>query len=196
MGKVARTLMVCAAIGFAAQAVNAELVVQMQGPNGENKLRADPGDSVDVYLNVDGPAADTYNQFGLDIFITPGLTAVGYAFVDQSPNPNPFGGANDFTDITDGANLIVEVARAVNGSPDFVTPPGNIMVFTFDTTGTVDGDTFAFDVDAPNAFFDFGRDSRDVLAGQTFTLNIIPEPMTLALLGVGGLVALRRRRTA
>lgn len=196
MGKVVKTLMVCAVIGFAARAANAELVVSIQGANGENKLAANPGDVVEVFLNATGPAADTYNQFGIDIFISSGLTVLSYDFVDQSPNPNPFVvGANDFTTISDTL-ILVEVARAVNGSPDFITPPGNIMVFSFDTTGTVDGDSFTFDVDAPNAFFDFGRDSRDIVAGQTFTLNIVPEPMTLALLGIGGLVALRRRRTA
>ena len=69
---------------------------------------------------------------------------------------------------------------------------------TFDTSGAVDGDSFTMDlfVDTVAHFLNNQLVFRDANAGQAFTLNIVPEPMTLALLGVGGLVALRRRRTA
>jgi hypothetical protein len=181
-------LAICAAIGLAAQVANAELVVSVQGPGGESSLNVNPGDIVDLVVNVSGP--DPYDNFFFDVDISPSLAIVSYSFPqrDGTNVRNIFvaGSPDDFS-----APPTFESAASVAGDRGGA---GTLIAFQVDTAGTSDGDSFTFDI-IPDLF---GLGIQDVanVAGQTFTLNIVPEPMTLALLGVGGLVALRRRRTA
>ncbi len=73
---------------------------------------------------------------------------------------------------------------------------------TIDTTGLAEGE-YSFLVSAAEdrnrigtGLSGLGRGfSFDPLEGAGF-LNVVPEPMTLSLLGLGALALLRRRRTA
>ncbi len=192
MGRLGKLLVVCAVVGFAAQAANAELVVSVQGPAGENKIAADPGDIVDLVVNLDGPGSDTFDSFFFLVDMSSSLSITGYDFPqdtdDGAGGRRPVfapGSPDDFSNPPE-----FEAATSFAGDKG---GPGVLVTFQVDTAGTVDGDSFAFDI-VPD-FFSDGFSDRDAVAGQTFTLTI-PEPMTLALLGIGGLVALRRRRTA
>lgn len=60
------------------------------------------------------------------------------------------------------------------------------------TTGTISG---GFDLSRDYQFFAYVQDYRNnQIKINSVTLTAVPEPATLALLSVGGLVALRRRR--
>ena len=59
-------------------------------------------------------------------------------------------------------------------------------------SGTLeDGSLFSFGLDSS---FDNSGDFFDL--GATLTVTLVPEPGSLALLGLGGLTMLRRRRSA
>ncbi len=91
-------------------------------------------------------------------------------------------------------------------SPAF-TAPLIVGQLSFDTSGRMDGDSIDFGVSSaaeianPNLGFSLsglaiGGGAAELIEGGG-TLNIVPEPATLALLGIGGIaMALRRRRAA
>ena len=65
--------------------------------------------------------------------------------------------------------------------------------FSFSGTASVSGDAGTYNISAFDAFDDFpGSDNAVFLEGSSITL--IPAPGAAALLGMGGLVATRRRR--
>ena len=71
-------------------------------------------------------------------------------------------------------------------------------IFTFqgsiDMTGLGPNDTFGdWEITLSDEFDDFGID-HTYLSGSTITINKVPAPAGLAILGLGGLVAARRRR--
>ena len=63
-------------------------------------------------------------------------------------------------------------------------------------SGTLeDGSLFSFGLNTSfNSFFNTSEDFFDL--GATLTVTLVPEPGSLALLGLGGLTMLRRRRSA
>ncbi len=121
------------------------------------------------------------------------------------------GAANDRGDGGDGNYIGLVFGQTV--FPDFGFPPnpasdftgGEVLVATFSveilagSSGVVDWSTA---VDALSQFtlqiFDGGDNSSTVPAsfnfGSTGAVNVVPAPSAMALLGLGGLVAGRRRR--
>ena len=95
--------------------------------------------------------------------------------------------------------------------PTIVAAPGDhdiLARFAFDWTGTPGDFEFTLDLDTLNSYLrltDFSKEAFALPTGQwysgpiidaddnSFTVHI-PEPVSISLLGLGGLVILRRRR--
>ena len=151
-----------------------------------------------VYLNVTG--TDQVTAFNLKAQIGDGT----------GPNAEPvfesiaFGGgmwdahANTVTGgPISGAGQFAQASVAFNTSVS-VPADGLLLTLTIDTTGFFDGDSF----DLLLKGTDIGSDSDFVVIGggtlapgiTNGTINIVPEPTSMALLSMGGLLALRRRK--
>jgi len=170
-----RSLLVCLAVVLMAGFVSAATVT-LTTPSGTNDVYAN--DSITVTINdavggFGGLAAFTINVDNVAVFdsawINPGfggMVPVGYT-------PSVSG---------TGFNVLM------NGIPFGTTPTGDIITITFDVAAAAlygDVITIAHTSGSLNNAF------SGVVATQT--LNVVPEPMTLALLGLGGLF-LRRRK--
>ncbi len=144
-----------------------------------------PGSTTTIYIISDtsGASGDywTYLEWNLPSAGSMGVTFGGL------PNADIFAAAGNTASITDWSGAIVDVEFNAADSG------GNVAAgthFKFDMTigggAATDGsDDFNIWTTKPN---DGSYPVDDVL-----TINIIPEPMTIALLGLGGLF-LRRRR--
>jgi hypothetical protein len=64
---------------------------------------------------------------------------------------------------------------------------GSIITFTV-------GDIAEYGTASSIGYLVEGATAQMSMAGMEFTSTVIPEPMTIALLGLGGLFLLRRRR--
>ncbi len=99
----------------------------------------------------------------------------------------PIGGAEQFADAYVAFNTTASVPAN-----------GLLLTLTIDTTGFFDGDSFGLLLEGS----EMGVDSNFVVAGggalaadiTNGTINIVPEPASIALMSIGGLLALRRRK--
>ena len=94
-----------------------------------------------------------------------------------SENPNPPGGASK--------------AEILSGGPLF--PPATFQEYVFTTTAgpsTAGGVTLQFKVDTGG-----GADRVGDVVIDDVSVKVVPEPSSLALLGLGGLAFFRRRRS-
>lgn len=125
---------------------------------------------------------------GLDFNGRTGVTP-DYRATIAGDNANPGNGLQTPTGWT-----FLPLAISQTGVPGAATGLDDIYRVTW-TTSDPTARTVVLTVDAAGFGYQAGglRQSTDIDAG-TFTINIIPAPGAAALLGLGGLVAIRRRR--
>jgi len=96
-----------------------------------------------------------------------------------------------------GAEQFAQASVAFNTTVS-VPADGLLLTLTIDTTGFFDGDSF----DLLLKGTEIGSDSDFVVIGggtlapdiTNGTINVVPEPASMSLLALGGLMALRRRK--
>lgn len=136
-----------------------------------------PLSSLDFDITVDAGGVGGNASWASEVFIGLRHVPSGFTFTADG---------NDI-DLTD------------DGPNDLLFGWGNSGgIFTFqgsvDMTGLGPNDTAGdWEVTLIDQFDDFGVD-HSYLAGSTITINKVPAPAGLAILGLGGLVAARRRR--
>lgn len=122
----------------------------------------------------------------------------GTAAANQAPtiNPNPFTGPTFNTDVDTSASFNLLTGADPEGRP--IVYGG--LVQPFGVSGATLASNGAFNwnlAGVANGLYTFGYSVTDELGLSTqgtFTVNVIPTPGSLALLGMGGLIAGRRRR--
>jgi len=202
MGKIVRLLLVGALVAFATSAANADYLISVvDNGTGLNSAVRAPGQSITLGVTLEGNPPNTHDSADFNvIFSRGGLVLTSFAWA----NP-PFltGGLNDFSDPKIG-ELPVEMTTA--GAHFGANSNAFGTVFQTGTLVTLDlmvpgnwapvPDSIEVTVQQGASFQDFVNfEFPETTVGAPFTL-LIPEPATLALLGIGGLAALRRRRHA
>ncbi len=149
-----------------------------------------PAGSVDIIFlaDLDGPESDSASN---------GLEFTGFTFSADFMSAT-------FTQATSTSQTQVDGAREfkVGGASLFGAIPMPIQVGTLEVLAPADlapGDYFVV-VDNSREQFNTSKVGKsgadpDALFGSG-TVRVTPEPATLALLGIGGLAVLRRRRTS
>lgn len=138
--------------------------------------------------------------FAFDLDVT-GSGDAGFTLSDIAPDASVFGW---------NGSISGNVASGLGGSSDILGPTldsslDGVAVYTFKVTGDSEGSvTFlASDGAGPNPAVQFGIEGGvvilpgfydDIDFGNGVTIRVTPAPSGMALLGLGGLAAARRRR--
>ncbi len=162
------------------------VVVQDAPDTGNSSITVAPGEEFSVWVNITGDAGFESESFGLDLAAR-GL-ALDYRGYSLPPPVFITGGVNDFSDLT---SLHFE-ALTDNAGEVFSSGP----LVKLDLTASSDPGGGVSTVDVIDGFFNCGFSGCNVISGETFTVNVTPEPATLLLLSLGGVAALRRRNSA
>ncbi len=122
---------------FIASVASADLVVSVQGSNGESELSIAPGDPLDLLVMADGPQGDSFASFALNVWVSNG----GVPVVDHRLG-SAFDGGWDFSDVSNPADLRFEGATGIGS----ISGPGELVSISIDTFGVVVNDHYSFDV--------------------------------------------------
>ena len=182
-----KLLVLFVVLALAASASAAPVYVDVEETGGTNAITVEQEETFTVYLvsNIDMTGIGDIDE-GDD----------GWWVTSSSVNLTmPTTG--DFNEILDSVTSD-DLSRlfAIDTSEDEFVAAGNEF-FSFDVTaGTVDGIysiTVSLDTGAAS-FWDTVPTDRyeDLVSGTSLTVTVIPEPVTIALLGLGGLL-LRRK---
>jgi len=198
-----RAIALCAVLGFATAAnaaVSLSLVPDNPGPYlGGEKV------NVDVFLVNDGEGDMQMRLLQLDTALTDPALGLGDVTIDTSSliasalyGAFPSGTVSNITYTStsptpgfilvygEGSNLVSTISVTLPNDPgDYIFDVANAQA-PDNNTGAV----FQWDFD--NTRQAFAGDGT--LGGGSTTFTVVPEPATLALLGIGGLAAFRRRR--
>jgi hypothetical protein len=172
-------LSVLIAVLFLASAANA-LVVRLStdGAVAADELNAVPGGSYTVYVISDSDHVNYWTYLEMDL-PSPGTVAGG----DPENNITIYSAAGNIASVADYSSVsILDVELAANDSGGNVAA-GIHFSFTLDVSSEWDETPFDIWITKP----------KDETFPVEHTLTVVPEPMTLALLGLGGLL-LRRKK--
>lgn len=169
---------------------HAELVVSVQNIDGGNSLTVRPGEDFTLHLDVEDTVGDTpFDSFYVELlFSQPGLVLQGVDFPQSPPDRCPFLCPPPIILGTIAGMLSLEQAASVFGDRMHA---GTLVVLDIHATETYPIGPVS--IETHPDFFADGFVDRTVSAGETFFLNIVPEPLTVALLTLGAFVTLRRR---
>lgn len=136
------------------------------------------------------------------VFTGAELPLARYVLETLSPVPPPGAGNWAPGSITNGGRTIEEITDARDNDAYLVDASGgdvvlDVVVLDFAFSGISDGDQFMINFDAEStndtALFEY-TGSFHMPTWDGGTITVVPEPTSIALLGIGGLLALRRKR--
>jgi len=203
-GSAVLSMFIVGAMGVSA---NAGYVLSLSGPS-----QAAPGETIFVLANLASNAEDTHDSMNWDaVFAGPrSLLYNGYSLASnvqyQVGSPDDFSvpkGALDTGVVTPSVPVILSTAPqpGVNLHIEAITRSGMTfgsgLIAAMSLTVPADAQLLEeFSITPVPDTFANGFDTIDTASGGAYRFVVVPEPMTLALLGLGGLFAARRRFAA
>ena len=152
-----------------------------------------------LYLEIDGTSTDTFDlsqgsTASISIISEDNSSWLGYIVVPDGSvgmlsNPSIFddagnlASATSYTEAGFGTGYELTAAMSVNGVPPLATGPQ----FSFDFSGGIAGDTTQV------LLF---LDPEYNIPADSISISIVPEPMTIALLGLGALLLRTRKQVS
>jgi PEP-CTERM motif-containing protein len=184
-------------------------------PNKQGAEGLLPGqNSYDIFVDPTDNENESLYTYNLPVLLTKNgsgtLTGAGFAtpYVrNPKDNPSPYGA--DFVFDPAQTDLVVSdnpaptpgalsFAMINNGNLPDVTGRKKLGTIVLNVDPTALGSVYTLRLNSSKVEFGNGLTGDAITADSTgiATLEVVPEPASLSLLAIGGLLALRRRRTA
>ena len=178
-----KLLVLMLVLGLTSAATALDLYFSVDGTNPASSMYVEPDNTYEVFVMSDtGGPYDYWTYVEADL-------PVAADFGDPETNWNIYPAAGDMAEIIDYSTIdYLDVELIANDSGGNVTSGKHFgIVLTISPTAYTDGsDDFSMWITIPN--------DEIYPIGDTFTFNIVPEPMTIALFGLGGLFLRRRKQ--